>query len=292
MIPREIFRQIRRIQITTSRMVTDVFAGQYQSVFKGKGMEFCEVREYQPGDEIRSIDWNVTARMGHPFVKKFIEERELTVMLLLDMSKSSYFGTVNKLKSQLAAEICSVLALSANKNNDKIGLIAFTDRVEKFVPPRKGMRHVLRVIREALYFKPRGTGTDIPGAIEYLNRITRRKTVTFIISDFYAPDFKKPLSISNRRHDIITITITDPKEIALPDIGIVKFDDAESGKSYYVDTSDKETRIRYRENAARKFEDRTKLFRSINVDNINIRTDTPYAEELYKFFRIRERRLR
>jgi uncharacterized protein (DUF58 family) len=238
MIPREILKKIRRIQITTSRMVADVFAGQYQSVFKGKGMEFYEVREYLPGDEIRSIDWNVTARMGNPYVKKFVEERELTVMLLLDMSLSCYFGSVRQLKSQLAAELCSVLAFSAIQNNDKIGLIAFTDRIEKFIPPRKGLTHVLRVIREALYFKPQGRGTDIPKAIEYLNRVTTRKTVTFIISDFYSREFKKALSIANKRHDIIAITITDPREINLPNIGIIKLEDAETQNSYLIDTSD------------------------------------------------------
>ena len=191
-------------------MVMDVFAGQYQSVFKGKGMEFDEVREYQPGDEIRSIDWNVTARTGHPYIKKFVEERELTVMLILDMSASCFFGTVKQLKMRLAAEICSVLAFSAIKNNDKAGLIIFTDKVEKFIPARKGIRHVLRVIREALYFKPKGKTTNLNAALEYLNKVTTRKTVTFIISDFYSSAFKKMLSAANKRHDIIAITITDP----------------------------------------------------------------------------------
>lgn len=292
MIPKEILQKIRRIQITTSRMVTDVFAGQYQSVFKGKGMEFYEVREYSPGDEIRSIDWNVTARMGNPYVKKFVEERELTVMLLLDMSLSCYFGTVRQLKSQLAAELCSVLAFSAIQNNDKVGLITFTDRIEKFVPARKGLRHVLRVIREALYFKPQGRGTDIPKAIEYLNRVTTRKTVTFIISDFYSSDFKKPLSIANKRHDIIAITITDPREINLPNIGIVKLDDAETQKSFLIDTSDPGLRENFSKNSLQRLQERHRLFRSINVDNIDIRTDIPYSQSLFKFFRMRERRIR
>lgn len=292
MIPKEIFQNIRRIEITTSRMVTDVFAGQYQSVFKGRGMEFHEVREYLPGDEIRSIDWNVTARMGHPFVKKFVEERELTVMLLLDLSGSSYFGTVNKLKSELAAELCSVLALSANRNNDKVGLIAFTDGIEKYVPPRKGLRHVLRVVREALYFKPKGKGTDIPKAIEFLNRVMKRRAVTFVISDFYSDDFKKPLSISNRRHDVIAITITDPKEIRLPSLGIAKFDDAETGAEFFVDTSDPAIRKKFSENASAKLRERTNVFRSVNVDNIDIKTDTPYSKSLYTFFRMREKRRR
>jgi len=292
MIPKEIFKEIRRIQITTSRMVTDVFAGQYHSVFKGRGMEFYEVREYQPGDEIRTIDWNVTARMGHPFVKKFIEERELTVMLLLDMSKSSYFGTAEKLKSQLAAELCSVLALSANRNNDKVGLIAFTDKIEKFVPPRKGLRHILRVVREALYYKPTSGGTDLSGAIEYLNRVTRRKTVTFIISDFYDRNFEKALSVSNKRHDVVAITITDPREMDLPDIGIAEFDDPETGKSFFLDTSDRSSRKKYKENSLRKLNERKKIFQAANVDTVDIRTDIPYSKSLYRFFRSRERQRR
>ncbi|HQJ15933.1 MAG TPA: DUF58 domain-containing protein, partial [Candidatus Omnitrophota bacterium] len=242
MIPREILKDIRRIQITTSRMVTDVFAGQYQSVFKGKGMEFDEVREYIPGDEIRSIDWNVTARTGHPYVKKFTEERELTVMLLLDMSASSFFGTRGQMKAQLAAKICSVLALSAIKNNDKVGFIAFTDKIEKFIPPRKGLRHVLRIIREALYFRPESAGTDIVLALEYLNRVTTRKTVSFIMSDFFAPDFKKMLAVANKRHDIVAVTVTDPAELELADAGLVKLSDPETGKDIIVDSSDKQVR--------------------------------------------------
>lgn len=271
-------------------MVTDVFAGHYHSVFKGQGMEFEEVREYQPGDDIRSIDWNVTARTGHPFVKKFMEERELTIMLLLDMSASSYFGTVNKLKSQLAAELCSVLALSAIKNNDRVGLIAFTDRIEKFVPPRKGLRHVLRIIREALYFKPEAKGTDIPGALEYLSKTTNRRSVAFVISDFYAQDYKKSLSIADKRHDIIAMSITDPRELELPDIGVINLEDAETGRSFFVDTSSAEVRNQYNAEALKLFNDRQNLFRSINIDHIDIRTDIPYTQALYKFFRMRERR--
>ena len=291
MIPKEILKQVRRIQITTSRMVTDVFAGQYQSVFKGSGMEFDEVREYQPGDEIRSIDWNVTARTGHPYVKKFVEERELTVMLLLDMSLSCSFGTVKQLKSRLAAELCSLLAFSAIQNNDKVGLIIFTDRIEKFVPPRKGLSHVLRVIREALYFKPKGSGTNIKAALEYLGKVTTRKTVTFIISDFYNPAFKKDLSITNKRHDTIAVTITDPLEIELPNIGIIKLDDPETGESRLIDTSSAGLRKDYHKNSLQRFQERKKLFQSINVDSIDIRTDIPYSKTLIAFFKMRERRI-
>jgi uncharacterized protein (DUF58 family) len=292
MITKEVLKNIRRIQITTARMVTDVFAGQYQSVFKGKGMEFEEVREYLPGDEIRSIDWNVTARMGVPYIKKFVEERELTVMLILDMSPSSFFGTRNQQKMRLAAEVCSVLALSAIKNNDKVGFIAFTDKIEKFIPARKGLRHVLRIISEALYFKPKGKGTDINAALEYLNKITTRKTVTFIISDFYAADFKKMLAVSNKRHDIVAITVTDPREMELSDAGIVKLEDLETGSTFMVDTSDRSVRKEYAEAAHKRHEERGMLFRSIQVDNIDIRTDMPYAQSLFRFFRARESRLR
>jgi uncharacterized protein (DUF58 family) len=272
-------------------MVTDIFAGHYHSVFKGQGMEFEEVREYQPGDDIRSIDWNVTARTGHPFIKKFMEERELTIMLLLDMSASSFFGTANALKSRLAAELCSLLAMSAIKNNDRVGLIAFTDRIEKFVPPRKGLTHVLRIIREALYFKPEGKGTDIPGALEYLNKTATRRAVSFILSDFYAKNYKHPLAIANRRHDIIALSITDPRELELPDIGIIDLEDAESGKTFTIDTSSESVRRKYKANALRMTRERENIFRSVNVDHIDIRTDVPYTKELYRFFRMRERRI-
>jgi len=290
MIPKEILREIRRIQITTSRMVTDVFAGQYQSVFKGKGMEFYEVREYSPGDEIRSIDWNVTARTGHLFVKKFVEERELTVMLLLDMSASSYFGTTEQLKMQLAAKLCSLLAFSAIRNNDKVGFIAFTDRIEKFIPPRKGISHVLRVIREALYFKPQGTGTDISVVLKYLNRVTTRKTVTFIISDFLSPDFKKMLAVANKRHDIVAVTITDPRELEFGDIGLVKLFDPEKKRDFILDTSDKGVRQEYAQKNQQRIKEREALFRSLRVDTIDVRTDIPYSRSLLKFFKFRERR--
>lgn len=272
-------------------MVTDVFAGQYHSVFKGRGMEFEEVREYQPGDDIRSIDWNVTARMGHPFIKKFMEERELTIMLLLDMSGSSFFGTVNKLKRHLSAELCSLLAISAVKNNDKVGLIIFSDKIEKFVPPMKGLSHVLRIIREALYYEPEEKGTNITAALEYLNRVITRRTISFVISDFYAKDYKMSLSTANKRHDVVAISVTDPREIDLPDVGIVSLEDAETGETVMLDTSSFALRNEYHANAIKMFEERKKLLRSINVDHIDIRTDVPYDRELYRFFRMRERRI-
>jgi len=291
MLPKEIIKKIRRIEITTSKLVTDMLAGQYESVFKGRGIEFDEVREYQPGDEIRSIDWNVTARMGHPYIKKYIEERQLTVMILLDASGSSYFGTSKRLKSELAAEVSAVLAFAAIQNKDRVGLIIFTDRIEKFIPPRKGLQHVLRVIREALYFKPKSRGTDIAGAMKYLDSVTTRRAVTFIISDFFAKNFKKPLSIASKRHDVVAITITDPREQALPNAGIVELEDAEKGTIFLIDTSKTALREKYASRAARLAEERRELFGSINVDHIDIQTDKPYIEEFIKFFKMRKRRI-
>ena len=291
MLPKEVLRKIRRIEITTSRLVTDFLSGQYESVFKGRGIEFDEVREYQPGDEIRTIDWNVTARMGHPFVKKFVEERQLTVMILLDASSSSSFGTTKRFKKELAAEVSAVLAFAAIQNNDRVGLIIFTDRIEKFVPPRKGLHHVLRVVREALYFTPKGKGTDIGGALRYLDSVISGRAVTFVISDFFAKDFKKPLSIANKKHDVVAITITDPREVKLPNAGIVELVDAETGKSYVIDTSSEKVRDRYAKNAAGIYEQRAKLFGSVGVDHIDIGTGRSYIEEFIKFFRMRKRRM-
>lgn len=292
MLPKEILQKIRRIEIKTSRLVTDVFAGQYQSVFKGMGMEFEEVREYQPGDEIRSIDWNVTARMGHPFVKKFVEERQLTVMLLLDVSGSVYFGSGKQLKKDLAAELCGILAFSAIKNNDRIGLLAFSDRIESFVPPRKGLRHVLRVVREALYTKPRGQGTDIKMALEYLNRVIGKRAVCFLLSDFISAKYNRELKIARKRHDVIAVTITDPRETELPNAGIIRLEDTETNQAVYLDTSDKKVREEFFANSQRWLEERTRMIRKAGVDNIAIRTDKPYPEAIIRFFRAREKRLR
>lgn len=291
MLPKDILAKVRRIEITTSKLVTDFLSGQYESVFKGRGIEFDEVREYQPGDEIRSIDWNVTARMGRPFIKKYVEERQLTVMILLDASGSSYFGTELRFKNELAAEVSAVLAFAAIQNNDRVGLIIFTDKIEKFIPPRKGRTHVLRVIREALYFKPKGKGTDIAGAIRYLDGVTTRRAVTFVISDFFAKDFTKPLSIANKKHDLVGITITDPREMELPNAGLVELQDAETGAPYLVDTSDPRIRKRYSDQYKMLAANRAQLFASINADHIDIRTDRPYVEEFIKFFKMRKRRI-
>ena len=303
MIPKDLFKKIRRIQITTSRLVTDVFAGQYHSVFKGRGMEFDEVREYQLGDDIRTIDWNVTARTGTAHVKKFVEERELSVMLLVDASFSSQFSSVHEFKSKLAAEIAAVLAFAAIRNNDKVGLIIFTDRIEKFIPPRKGVQNVLRVIREVLYFKPQNKATDIAKALEYLRKITTRKSVAFIISDFFEPGsefmnddgqlndkLKKALSIANKRHDMIAVTLNDPREAELPDCGVLALQDAETGKMVLLDTTDKRVREQYERSAKERLSHRERLFRSIGMDFVDIITDRPYADELVKFFLRRRRR--
>ncbi|MBF0345994.1 MAG: DUF58 domain-containing protein [Nitrospirae bacterium] len=291
MQPSEVIKNIRRIQITTGRLASDFFSGHYHSVFKGRGMEFDEVRQYLPGDDIRSIDWNVTARMGEPFIKKFVEERELTIMFLLDFSDSTAFATVNCLKRALAAEICSVLALSAVKNNDKVGFVAFTDRVERFIRPAKGLRHALTVVRDALYFEPMGKGTDIAAVIEYLNRVTKRRTITFVISDFHANGYTKAMSIANRRHDVIALSIVDPVEVDLPDVGLIELEDAETGEVFLVDTSSKSVRDRYRNNSLNRLQERKRLFRSINVDYVEVSTGIPYLKTLARFFRMRERRL-
>ncbi len=291
MLPKEILKKIRRIEIRTKKLVNDLFSGEYHSTFKGQGMEFEEVRQYEPGDDIRLIDWNVTARTGYPHIKKFREERELSVVLLVDASSSGRFGTRERFKSEMAAELGALLAFSAIKNNDKVGLIIFTDTIEKFVPPRKGRGHVLRLIREILFFQPKGVGTDIGGALEYLNRVIRRKSVVFLISDFLSEEFQRPLQIANRRHDLVAVKITDPREKSFDDVGLIELEDAETGEVFMIDTGSKEFR---REYAARADEDLERLqrdFRLINLDFINIRTDQSYIVPLINFFRMRERRL-
>lgn len=292
MIPKEILKKVRRLEITTRGLVNDVFSGEYHSVFKGRGMEFSEVREYQIGDDIRTIDWNVTARYGHPYVKVFEEERELTVMLLVDVSSSGEFGTFERMKGEIAIEICALLAFSAIKNNDKVGLIIFTDKVEKFVPPRKGKSHVLRVLRELLYFKPENRRTDIGLALEYLSRIIQRRSVVFLVSDFLSGDYERALRIANKKHDIVAVHIVDPRELDLPAIGYIEFEDAETGEQILIDTSDREVRKLFTKKTTESLLHRDKLFRSMNVDSIAIHTDEPYFEPLIRFFRMRAKRLR
>ena len=290
MIPSEIMQQIRRIQIRTNHIVNDILTGQYESVFKGQGMEFKEVREYVPGDDVRMVDYNVTARTGIPHIKLLAEERELTVMLVVDASASGRFGSVERFKNELAAELCAVLAVSAIKNNDKVGLIIFTDDIELYVPPSKGRQHVLRVIREILFFEPKKKGTNIPEALHFLNGVTKRRTVTFLVSDFMAADFEMPLRIANKRHDVIAVTVTDPREETLPNVGLVCVQDAESGRETLVDSSDSAVREAYAKAAKQRAEERDRLFRRTRVDAIHIRTDRPYVDEIYRFFRMRERR--
>jgi uncharacterized protein (DUF58 family) len=291
MIPKEILRKVRQIEIRTNREVTDVLGGQYHSVFKGRGMEFEEVREYLPGDEVRSIDWNVTARFGHPFIKKFKEERELTVMLVVDVSASGQFGSGRQTKNELAAELAAVLAFSAIRNNDKVGVILFTDRIEKYIAPKKGRRHVLRVIREILAYEPRGTGTDLALALDYLNHVQRRRAVCFLLSDFQDEDFLKPLRVAGRHHDLIALQIRDPREEELPAVGLVELRDAESGEHALVDTYDRAVRETFASNARARLEALRQLFRSTAVDHIEIRTDADYMRPLIRFFRMRERRV-
>ena len=291
MIPAEVLRKIRRIEIRTKKLVNDLFSGEYHSTFKGQGMEFEEVRQYEPGDDIRLIDWNVTARTGYPHIKKFKEERELSVVLLFDASSSGRFGTGERFKSDIAAELCALLAFSAIKNNDKVGMIIFTDRIEMFIPPKKGRVHVLRLIREILYFRPEGTGTDISSALEYFNKVIKRKSVVFLVSDFLSEGFYQALRIANNKHDVIAVKITDPRETGFDNVGLIELEDAETGEVLMVDTGSREFR---REFAARADEDVSTLargFQLIDLDFINIRTDQSYIVPLINFFKKRERRL-
>ncbi|MCK5346773.1 MAG: DUF58 domain-containing protein, partial [Candidatus Heimdallarchaeota archaeon] len=272
-------------------VVNDVFSGEYHSVFKGRGMEFSEVREYQIGDDVRTIDWNVSARMDHPYVKVFEEERELTVMLLVDVSSSGNFGTSSQMKGEIAAELCAVLAFSAIKNNDKVGLIIFSDKIEKFIPPRKGKQHVLRVIREILFFKPEDSQTNLNVALEYLIKVIRRRSIVFLISDFLTEDYEKALQITNKKHDVIAIDIIDPREVELPNIGFIELEDAETGETVLVDTSNAQVRSGFFSKSEGNRLQREKFFKSIGVDNINIYTDRSYVEPITRFFRMRAKRL-
>ncbi|MDB6149007.1 MAG: hypothetical protein JWQ44_455 [Chthoniobacter sp.] len=292
---RDILKKIRKLELKTRGLVAATFSGQYRSVFKGRGMNFEEVREYQPGDEVRSIDWNVTARFsevhGDAYVKKFTEERELTVMLVVDVSASGEFGSVHLSKRELAAEVACLFAFSAIRNNDKVGLILFSDHVEMFIAPKKGRLHTLRLIREILYFEPKGKGT-LPGdALDYLNRVLHRRSVVFLISDFQAPDFEKQLSVTARRHDLIAISIVDPREEELPDAGRLTLEDAETGEQIEIDTSNRRVRTAFAAEVARQTAERLRDFRRKRVDAISLKTDADYVPALRSFFRTRERRL-
>ncbi|HDL08646.1 MAG TPA: DUF58 domain-containing protein [Desulfobacteraceae bacterium] len=290
MIPQELIKKIRQIQIYTSRMVDASFAGQYESVFKGRGMEFDEVREYIPGDDVRSIDWNVTARTGRPYIKRFVEEREMTVIFAVDLSSSEDFGTVNKAKNELAAEFCAVMAFAAAKNNDKVGLLIFSDQIELYIPPKKGVSHMLRLVRELLYFKMPKRNTDIRQALDYLAKVIRKRATIFLVSDFIETDFKKPLGLLNKRHDVIAVSVRDRAEIALPNVGLIELADAETGQITLVDTSSRQFRNKYSSTSAQRFDNLVNMLRTINVDCISISTDKPYIQDLVRFFHMRHRR--
>ncbi|MEW6157323.1 MAG: DUF58 domain-containing protein [Verrucomicrobiota bacterium] len=316
MIPKEILKKIRQIELRSLRLVNETLAGQYHSVFKGQGMNFEEVREYQPGDEVRSIDWNVTARMNHPFVKKFVEERELTVMLVVDLSGSGLFGSVSQSKRELAAEIASVLAFSAIRNNDKVGLILFTDTVEKFMPPRKGRKHVLRVIREILFYEPKGRGTDLNHALEFLTRVTPHRAIAVVLSDFLGQTNVSRAEITahlrrrvvlsealaqasftslrqaNRHHDVVAVQIVDRYELELPPLGYLVLKDAETGEVVEINTGDERKRTAFAQRQQRAQAELKRLFIAAGIDSIQLRTDQPYAAALGRFFETRERRRR
>lgn len=289
--PAEILKKIRTLEIKTRGLVETAFAGDYHSVFKGRGMNFEDVREYQPGDEIRAIDWNVTARMGTAYIKKFTEERELTVMLIVDVSASGNFGSTWQSKRELAAEVACLLAFSAIRNNDKVGLLLFTDRVELFIPPKKGRSHTLRLIREILFFEPQGRGTQPGLALDYLNKIVTRRAVVFFISDFQAPDFSQALAVSGRRHDFIAIHIHDEREKIFPNIGIITLEDAETGEQVEVNTASRSMRVEFADLVQKQEADLSRTLRRNNIDAIALRTGDDYLPALRAFFKQRERRL-
>lgn len=303
-ITRQILKKVRQVEIRSRRFVNDAMVGAYHSVFKGQGMDFEEVREYAPGDDVRDIDWNVTAKMDKPFVKKFREERELTIMLVVDLSASGDFGSVEQSKRELAAELASVIAFSATRNNDKVGLLLFTDKIEKVIYPKKGRQHVLRVIRDILFFEPENRGTDIPQALRYLNRILHRKAITFLLSDFITDeslawirpttgvrdDLVKTITLTNKRHDLICIDLSDPREFELPNVGIITLEDAETGELVEIDTSNRQIRGLYKHQNEKRHESLIRGFRQSGVDHFSISTDRPYINALREFFIKRERR--
>lgn len=287
---KDILKKIQRIEIFTNRLVNTVFAGEYESVFKGQGITFDEVREYKVGDEIRTIDWNVTARMGQAYIKQYVEERELVMMLVVDMSASTSFGSIAETKAEIAAEIAALLAFSAIKNNDKVGLICFTDTVEHFVAPRKGKRHVLRVVRDILHFQPKQSGTNIETALTFVDRVLKPHSVVFLISDFKDTGYEKQLRLSSKRYSLTAITLQDRREVELPDVGLIELEDAETGETVIVDTRSEEARHLYRELNQRADAERRQVFRANQVDSIHIRTDEPYVKPIIQFFRQRASR--
>ena len=290
-VPPEVLRQVRLLELRTRGLVNSVFAGEYRSVFKGQGMEFAEVREYQPGDEVRSIDWNVSARTGRMYVKRYVEERELTVMVAVDCSGSEYFGTAHRFKQELAAEVAALLTMSAVRNNDRIGVLLFSDRVEHVVPPRKGRRHALRVIRDVLVHEPEGRGTDIAGALEYLRgMLTSQHAIVFLLSDLLEEGLERALKLLSQRHDLVVATIEDPREAELPNVGLARFVDPETGATVELDTGDARVRVGFKEAANAQRLMRRKMLRRLAIDEIPLKTNAPYIDALLRFFRARERR--
>ncbi len=291
MIPRELIKKLRKIEIHTSRLANDQLAGSYHSVFKGRGMAFSEVRQYQPGDDVRFIDWNVSARMNDVYVKVFTEEREMTVMLLVDLSASERFGSIARPKIEIVAEISALLAFSAIKNNDRVGLILFTDRVERYVPPKKGKGHVMRVVTEILNAHPEGEGTDISVALDTLGKVTKRRSVAFLVSDFIAGDYDKPLRIASARHDLIPIQVVDPREEELPNVGLALLEDLETGELVEVDTSDPTVRNWYFERIAKERAARERRFKRLKMDAVTVRTHEDYVRPIAELFRMRQKRM-
>jgi uncharacterized protein (DUF58 family) len=292
MIPRELIKKLRKIEIRTAKLANDQLAGGYHSVFKGRGMAFSEVRQYQPGDDVRFIDWNVSARMNETYVKVFTEEREMTVMLLVDLSGSERFGSISRPKVETVAEVSALLAFSAIKNNDRVGLVLFTDRVERYVPPKKGKGHVMRVVTEILNAQPVGRGTDLTAALDVLGHVARRRSVAFLVSDFIADEYERPLRVAAARHDLIPIQVVDPREEELPNVGIALFEDLETGDLVEVDTADPIVRRHYRKRVARERQSREELFRKLSVDHITVQTDRDYVRPLSDLFRRRQQRMR
>lgn len=290
MIPKELIKALRKIEITTNRLATEQLSGNYTSGFKGQGLAFREVRQYQAGDDVRTIDWNVSARMHEAYVKVFVEEREMTVMLVVDLSASEAFGTRRTSKAQLAAEVAALCAFSAIKHNDRVGLILSTDQIEKIVPPKKGQKHVMRVVREILGARPEHTGTDLSIALETLYHVARRRSVAFVLSDFYASGYERTLSLTAARHDVIPVMLVDPRDEKLPDVGLAHFEDPETGETILVDTSDARVRAYYKDRMRQAREAHVKVFRKLGLDHVVVRTDQPYIKPLRDLFARRARR--
>lgn len=290
MLTDELMREVRRLQLRTKRRVQGLFAGEYQSAFRGRGIEFAEVREYEPGDDVRAIDWNVTARSGKTFIKRFHEERELTVMLVVDLSRSGAFGSSGRDKARVAVEVAAVLALTASMNNDRVGLLIFAEEVEFFLPPRKGRTHVLRLLRELLNFEPKGQGTDVSAALEHMGRLLNRRVLAFVISDFESEPFERVMKMVARQHEMVALQVSDPREAELPSVGLMEICDAETGERAVVDTSSRAARRAYAELAKERERERSRLFARARVDRVRVSTDRPFVADLERYFRMREGR--